>query len=63
MKTENIAAELAELVKHGGWAKKDADRLVVLNKQVADDPSTARDASIEMQVIYKRNYNNLKAAH
>jgi hypothetical protein len=63
IKTSQIAAELAGLVKHKGWDPKDAARLAVLKKQVEDDPSTARDASIEMQVIYKRNYNNLKKAH
>jgi hypothetical protein len=63
MKTSQIAEELKDLVKNKGWNQKDADRLMVLQKQVADDPSTARDASIEMQVIYKRNYNNLKKAH
>jgi hypothetical protein len=62
IKTNQIADELKDLVKNNGWNQKDADRLQVLQKRVEDDPSSARDASIEMQVIYKRNYNNLKKA-
>jgi hypothetical protein len=63
IKTKDIAAELAGLVKHDGWNKADAARLEVLKRTVEDDPSTARNASIEMQVIYKRNFKDLKAAH
>jgi hypothetical protein len=63
IKTKDIAAELAVLVKHDGWNKADAARLEVLKRTVEDDPSTARNASIEMQVIYKRNFNSLKRAH
>jgi hypothetical protein len=63
IKTSQIAEELKDLVKNKGWNQKDADRLQVLQKRVEDDPSTARDSSIEMQVIYKRNFNNLKKAH
>jgi hypothetical protein len=62
IKTNQIAEELKDLVKNKGWNQKDADRLQVLQKRVEDDPSTARDSSIEMQVIYKRNFNNLKKA-
>jgi hypothetical protein len=64
MKNADVAKELAELVDHGGWNPADAARLKVLNKKAETaDPSEARNMSIEMQLIYKRNYNNLKKAH
>ncbi len=59
--TNQIGAELATLVKHGGWNPEDAARVAVFNKQIEGaDPSTAREMSTELKVIYKRNYNNLK---
>jgi hypothetical protein len=64
MKNADIAKELAKLVEHDGWKPDDAARLKVLNKKLETAvPSEARGMSIEMQLIYKRNYNNLKKAH
>jgi len=61
IKPGQIAAELAGLVKRGGWDPTDAARVVSIGKLMdGASPSTLKKLQDELKAIYKRNYSALK---